>query len=148
MPENSFIEGVNDSKKISAKKREKVYENIIKEAIEYNTYIIEEKIIDDINILNATKLAVKNVISKMKIKPEIIFIDALDKIETEKIPYKSIIKGDQKIYSIAAASIVAKVTRDKIMEEYEKIYPGYGFSKHKGYGTKQHINAIKNMRIN
>jgi ribonuclease HII len=84
----------------------------------------------------------------MKIKPEIIFIDALDKIETEKIPYKSIIKGDQKIYSIAAASIVAKVTRDKIMEEYEKIYPGYGFSKHKGYGTKQHINAIKNMRIN
>lgn len=148
MPENSFIEGVDDSKKLSPKKREKIYEEIIKEAIEYNTYIIDEKIIDDINILNATKLAVKNVILKMETRPEIILIDALDKIETQNIPYESIIKGDQKIYSIAAASIIAKVTRDKIMEEYEKIYPGYGFSKHKGYGTKEHINAIKTIRIN
>lgn len=145
MPKNSFIEGINDSKKISEKKREKLYELITKEAIAYSVGIVDHKKIDEINILNATKLALKISIENLKIKPNIILVDALNNMDTCGIPYKSIIKGDAKIYSIACASIIAKVTRDRIMMEWDNIYPEYGFEKHKGYGTAMHISKIKEI---
>ena len=143
MPENSMIEGVNDSKKVSEKKREILYDKILEEAISYSVAIIGQDIIDEINILNATKQGVTNVIKGLDITPELIIIDALEHINTNGVPYKSIIKGDAKCYSISAASIIAKVTRDRIMRQWEEIYPQYGFSQHKGYGTAKHISAIK-----
>ena len=143
MKEDSFIEGVNDSKKVSEKKREILYDKIIAEAIAYSVAIIGQDIIDEINILNATKMGVTKVIEELSTKPELIIIDALEHIDTKGIPYESIIKGDAKCYSIAAASIIAKVTRDRIMRQWDEVYPQYGFSKHKGYGTKMHIEAIK-----
>lgn len=105
--------------------------------------IIDETKIDEINILQATKLGLTTSLKELKTKPEIILVDALNKIDTLGIPYKSIIKGDATSYSIAAASIIAKVTRDRIMQSYDKIYPEYGFARHKGYGTAAHIEAIK-----
>ncbi len=143
MPENSMIEGVNDSKKVSEKKRENLYELIIKEALSYSVAIIGQDVIDDINILNATKQGVTEVVEGLKIKPDLILVDALEHINTKGIPYEPIIKGDAKCYAIAAASIVAKVTRDRIMREWDEVYPQYGFIKHKGYGTKAHMEAIK-----
>ena len=147
MPKNSMIEGVNDSKKISEKKREKLYELITKEAIAYSVGIVDQKVIDDINILNATKKALTEAILDLKVKPDVIMVDALNKIDTCGIPYISVIKGDAKVYSISCASIIAKVTRDRMMYEYDKIYPEYGFAKHKGYGTALHINNIKDHGI-
>ncbi len=143
LPKDSFIEGVNDSKKISEKKREKVYEQIIENAISYSVGIVDEEGIDEINILNATKLALTTAIKGLKVKPDLILVDALNNIDTCGIPYKSIIKGDANEYSIAAASIIAKVTRDRIMQQWDEIYPEYGFAKHKGYGTAAHIQVIK-----
>lgn len=143
MPKDSMIEGVNDSKKVSEKKRETLYEQIINEAIAYGVGIIDQKEIDKINILNATKKGLTTAIKELKVKPQRILVDALTGIDTLGIPYTSIIKGDAKAYSIAAASIIAKVTRDRIMREWDEIYPEYGFEKHKGYGTKMHIDAIK-----
>lgn len=143
LPKDSFIEGVNDSKKVSEKKREKLYEEITSEAISYGVGIVDQKEIDEINILNATKHAVTMAIEKLNPKPDIILVDALTNIDTKGIPYRSIIKGDAKEYSIAAASIIAKVTRDRIMKEWDEVYPQYGFGKHKGYGTSAHISAIK-----
>ena len=143
LPKDSMIEGVNDSKKVSEKKREKVYEEIIKEAIDWGVGICDQNEIDDINILQATKLALTRAIESLKTKPDLILVDALTNIDTKGIPYRSIIKGDAKDYSIAAASIIAKVTRDRMMYEYDKIYPQYGFAGHKGYGTAKHIAAIK-----
>ena len=110
MPKDSMIEGVNDSKKVSEKKREKLYEEITKEAISYGVAIIDQNEIDRINILNATKHGLTTSIKELKVKPDIILVDALTKIDTCGIPYNSIIKGDAKSYSIAAASIIAKVT--------------------------------------
>ena len=143
MKKESFIEGVNDSKKISETKREILYEKIINEAVAWSTGIVDEKRIDEINILNATKEALTEAIAKLKVKPELILVDALEKIDTLSIPYISVIKGDAKIYSISCASIIAKVTRDRMMREYDKLYPEYGFLGHKGYGTAKHIEAIK-----
>ena len=143
LPKDSMIEGVNDSKKVSEKKREKVYEEIIKEAIDWGVGICDQNEIDDINILQATKLALTRAIESLKTKPDLILVDALTNIDTKGIPFRSIIKGDAKEYSIAAASIIAKVTRDRMMYEYDKIYPQYGFAGHKGYGTAKHIAAIK-----
>ena len=143
LPENSFIEGINDSKKISEKKREKIYEQIIEEAIAYSVGIVDQRKIDEINILNATKLGVKIALEGLGVKPELIMVDALNNMDTLGIPYISVVKGDAKNYSIAAASIIAKVTRDKIMQEWDEVYPIYGFSKHKGYGTAEHIRIIK-----
>lgn len=145
LPKNSFIEGVNDSKKVSEKKREKLYEEIVKEAIDYSVGIVDQKTIDEINILNATKLGVKLALEGLKQKPEIIMVDALNNIDTLGIPYISVIKGDAKNYCIAAASIIAKVTRDRIMREWDEVYPAYGFAKHKGYGTAEHIRIIKEV---
>lgn len=143
MPRNSMIEGVNDSKKVSEKKREKLYEEITSSSIAWAVGIIGQNEIDDINILNATKKGLTQALTELEQRPDIILVDALTKIDTLGIPYESIIKGDAKSYSIAAASIVAKVTRDRIMRQWDEIYPQYGFEKHKGYGTAMHINAIK-----
>ena len=153
MPRNSMIEGINDSKKIAEKKREKLYELITEEAISYGVGIVGQKEIDEINILQATKkgltLAIKEMEEKLRknpksgiIKPDVILVDALTKINTDGIPYKSIIHGDAISYSISCASIIAKVTRDRIMRQWDEVYPQYGFAKHKGYGTAAHIAAI------
>lgn len=147
MPKDSMIEGVNDSKKVSEKKREKLYELITQEAICYAVGIIDQKEIDKINILNATKKGLIQAVKDLKIKPQAILVDALTNIDTCGVPYLSIIKGDAKSYSIAAASIIAKVTRDRIMRQWDEIYPQYGFEKHKGYGTAMHIAAIKEYGI-
>ena len=143
MKPDSFIEGINDSKKISEKKREKLYEQITEEAIDWAVGIVDQNEIDEINILNATKKALHMAISNLKVKPDRILVDALEHIDTCGVPYTSIIKGDAKVYSISAASIIAKVTRDRMMQEYDEIYPEYGFAGHKGYGTAKHIQAIK-----
>lgn len=143
LPEDSFIEGVNDSKKVSEKKREKIYEKIIEEAIAYSVGIVDQKTIDDINILNATKLGVKLALEGLTQRPDVIMVDALNNMDTLGIPYISVVKGDAKNYCIAAASIIAKVTRDRIMRQWDEVYPIYGFSKHKGYGTAEHIRIIK-----
>lgn len=143
MPKDSMIEGVNDSKKVSEKKREKLYDSILDEAISYSVAIIGQDIIDEINILNATKQGVTKVVEELNVKPNLILVDALTHIDTKGIPYDSIIKGDAKCYNIAAASIIAKVTRDRIMRQWDEIYPQYGFINHKGYGTAKHIEAIK-----
>ena len=143
MPEDSMIEGVNDSKKVSEKKRELLYDKIIEEAISYSVAIIGQDVIDDINILNATKSGVTSVVEGLDVKPDLIIIDALEHINTKGIPYEPIVKGDAKCYSIAAASILAKVTRDRIMREWDTVYPQYGFIQHKGYGTKMHMDAIR-----
>ena len=143
MPANSMIEGVNDSKKISEKKREKLYDQILEEAISYGVGIIGQDEIDEINILNATKKGLTMSLKELTVKPDLIIVDALTHIDTMGIQYESIIKGDAKCYSISVASIIAKVTRDRIMREWDKVYPEYGFEKHKGYGTSAHIEAIK-----
>ena len=147
MPQDSFIEGVNDSKKVSEKKREKLYDEITSSAVAWAVAIIDQKEIDDINILNATKKGLTTALMELSEKPDIILVDALTGIDTLGIPYQSIIKGDAKSYSIAAASIIAKVTRDRIMRQWDEIYPEYGFEKHKGYGTKAHIEVIKSNGI-
>ena len=143
MPKDSMIEGVNDSKKVSEKKREKLYDVILEEAISYSVAIIGQDVIDEINILNATKEGVTKVVEGSDVKPNLILVDALTHINTKGIPYDSIIKGDAKCYNISCASIIAKVTRDRIMREWDEIYPQYGFINHKGYGTAKHIQALK-----
>ena len=143
MPKDSMLEWVNDSKKVTEKRREILYEKILEEAISYGIAVIDQEEIDDINILQATKKGLTQAVTSMEIKPDVILVDALTGIDTLGIPYKSIIKGDANSYSIAAASILAKVTRDRIMREWDKVYPEYGFEKHKGYGTAKHIEAIK-----
>ena len=147
MKPESFIEYVNDSKKVSETKREMLYKKITEEAVAWSTGIVDEKKIDELNILNATKKALTDAIDKLEVKPDVILVDALDKIDTKGIRYISVIKGDAKIYSISAASIIAKVTRDRIMKEYDEVYPEYGFAGHKGYGTAKHIQAIKEHGI-
>ena len=143
MPRNSKIEGINDSKKILENKREELYDKILEEAISYGVGIVDEKEIDEINILQATKKALTLSIQELTKRPDLILVDALKGIDTLNIPYQSIIKGDALCYSISAASIIAKVTRDRIMRQWEEIYPQYGFEKHKGYGTAYHISAIR-----
>ncbi len=147
LPQTSFIEGINDSKKVSEKKRELLYEQITNEAIAWSVGIIDQREIDKINILNATKKALTMAVEELEIKPELILVDALEHINTLGIPVQSIIKGDATRYSIAAASIIAKVTRDRIMRQWDEVYPQYGFASHKGYGTAKHIQAIKEYGI-
>ena len=143
--ENDFIEGIKDSKKISAKKRDILYDEIIDKAYDFSVSIINEDIIDDVNILKATHHAMKCALGSLKQKPDIVLIDGLD---TGIKHYKTIhiVNGDNLSHSIAAASIIAKVTRDRIMNEYDKIYPSYKFAKHKGYGTKYHMEHVRNNK--
>ncbi|MBQ7918009.1 MAG: ribonuclease HII [Clostridia bacterium] len=142
MPLDDIIEGVDDSKKISEKKRELLAEQIKEKAICYTVEMVDEETIDKINILEATKLAMKRSIEKMTIKPDVVLVDAISKLDVNT-NIRGIIKGDALSYSVGCASILAKVTRDKLMTELAKEYPVYGFEKHKGYGTKAHIEAIK-----
>ena len=141
LDKDSIIEGVNDSKKLSEKKRELLFEQIKDRAIAYHVELVDEMTIDTINILNATKLGMLTCLEKINPKPDITLIDAV-KLNTD-YPTESIIKGDALSYSIACASILAKVTRDRLMLELDEKYPEYGFKKHKGYGTKAHIEALK-----
>ncbi len=143
MPLNDgdIIEGINDSKKLSEKKREMLYDKIVEKAIAYHVELVDEETIDTINILNATKVGMMACIDNLTVKPDVVLIDAV-KINSD-IETVSIIKGDQLSYSIACASILAKVTRDRLMLEIDNEYPEYQFAKHKGYGTKVHIEALK-----
>lgn len=141
LEEDKIIQGINDSKKLTEKKREELYEKIISTAIDYCIVPIDEKTIDEINILNATKLGMEKALSGLKNKPYIVLIDAV-KINTTTMQ-ENIIKGDAKSYNIAAASILAKVFRDRLMKALAEKYPNYNFEKHKGYGTKDHIQALK-----
>ena len=144
MPLDDLIDGVDDSKKLSEKKRELYSEQIKQKAIAYSICEIDENMIDEINILNATKLCMSKAVNALKIKPEVVFVDALKLNEIdESIRQVSIIKGDAKSYNIACASIIAKVYRDRLMVELDKKYPEYELAKNKGYGTKKHIEAIK-----
>lgn len=146
LPKDCDILYLNDSKKVSQKKRETLYDEIYKKALAVGIGMTSEKVIDEINILNATYEAMRMAVSKLSVTPDLLLNDAvtIPGIETEQVP---IIKGDAKSASIAAASIVAKVTRDRMMEEYDQIYPQYQFAKNKGYGTKAHIEAIKEYGI-
>jgi ribonuclease HII len=137
-----FIPGVNDSKKLSENRRNILSERILNSAFEVTTHFIDNEEIDEINILNATKKAMRVSVEKLNTIPDIIFVDALI-IPDIEIKQLSLIHGDALSVAIAAASIIAKVKRDSMMVEYDKIYPGYGFSQNKGYGTAQHIAALK-----
>lgn len=141
LPKDFHVHGINDSKKLSEKKREELYQIILDHAVAWGIGIVDHQVIDEINILNAAKKAMTEAVSAMKIQPEHLLIDAV-KLENVPISQTPIIKGDAKSLSIAAASIVAKVTRDRMMVEMEEIYPGYGFAQNKGYGTKAHYEGI------
>lgn len=146
LPKNFQLEGLTDSKKMSEKKREIFYDYIMEHAISVGIGMMSEKVIDEVNIYEATKLAMYEAIENSKVKPDHVLIDAM-KLEKLKIPSTSIIKGDAKSISIAAASVIAKVTRDRMMVELDKKYPMYGFAKHKGYPTKAHVEAIEKYGI-
>ncbi|MBR4618968.1 MAG: ribonuclease HII [Bacilli bacterium] len=145
LPEKFNLEGLTDSKKLSEKKRDFFFEEIKKQALGIGIGIIDEEIIDEVNIYEATKLAMKKAIENCNIKPEHILIDAMP-LNLE-IPTTSIIKGDLKSITISAASVIAKVTRDKMMYELDKKYPMYNFKGNKGYPTKAHVEAIKKYGI-
>ena len=140
------IPGINDSKKLSEAKREYLYEEIRNKAVDYSVGIVDEGIIDEINILNATYLAMKKALKGLKLKPECLLLDAVSLKDVE-LPQVPIVKGDTKSLSIAAASILAKVERDRIISSYDSLYPEYMFGKHKGYGTKAHIESIKKFGL-
>ena len=140
LDKNSIIDGVNDSKKISTKKREELYEKIIQTAISYAIVEVDAETIDKINILNATKQGMIKALNSLNIVPDTVLIDAV-KLDID-IPQENIIKGDAKSYNIAAASILAKVYRDNLMKKIAQQYPQYQFEKHKGYGTKLHIEKL------
>lgn len=145
LPVNYKLAGLTDSKKLSEKKREEFYDILVKDAISYGIGIIDNDKIDEVNIYEATKLAMLDAIKNMKVKPEYLLIDAM-RLNTD-IPSNSIIKGDSKSLSIAAASVIAKVVRDRMMLELDKKYPYYDFKNNKGYPTKKHIEAIKEHGI-
>lgn len=146
LPKNYFLDGLNDSKQLSEKKREKFFDIIINDAISVGVGVVDAKTIDEINILEASRLAMKKAISNLKVQPEYILSDAM-KLEGINIPYKDIIHGDALSLSIAAASVIAKVTRDRMMIDLDKKYPMYGFKKHKGYPTKEHIENVKKYGV-
>jgi ribonuclease HII len=143
LKKDSYILGIDDSKKISKKKREQLFEQIMNDCIDYSIGISTVEEIDEINILQATKLSMRRAYENISIKPNIVLIDAVD----PNIPVKihKTIKGDEKSYVIGASSIVAKVIRDRLMEDYSKEYKGYGFEKNSGYGTKQHIEKLREI---
>lgn len=141
LDKESIIDKINDSKKLTEKTREKLYDEIINKAIAYQIELVDEVTIDTINILNATKLGMLTCINNISVRPDVVLIDAV-KIDGD-IQTEAIIKGDALSYSIACASILAKVTRDRYMLKMDEKYPNYNFKKHKGYGTKEHIENLK-----
>lgn len=144
LPHDSKILYLNDSKQLTAKKRGELYDVIMREAVAVGIGYASPARIDEINILQATYEAMREAISKLSVKPDVLLNDAV-KIPQVDIRQVPIIKGDAKSVSIAAASIVAKVTRDRLMEEYDKVLPGYGFASNKGYGSAEHIAALKEI---
>ena len=141
LPEGTFIEGINDSKKLSEKKREELFDVICEKASAYCIAEVSHTRIDEINILNATFEAMNKAVNGLNIRPDYVLIDG-NRIKGMEIPHETVVKGDAKSISIAAASILAKVSRDRVMYEMAEQYPLYGFDKHKGYGTKAHCDAI------
>ncbi len=146
LDDDCVIEGMNDSKKLSEKKRDALFDIIKEKALAYSVYSVDEKTIDKINILNATMLAMQGAVNGLDIKPGKVIIDG-NKCPELDIPAESVVKGDSKSMAIASASILAKVSRDRFIREQAKIYPEYGFEKHKGYGTKAHYEAIEKYGI-
>lgn len=142
LPKDFILEGLTDSKKLTEKKRDEYYDYIMEHALSVSVGMMDEKVIDEVNIYEATKLAMYQAINNSSITPEHVLIDAM-KLEELEIPSTSIIKGDAKSISIAAASVIAKVTRDRMMIELDQKYPMYGFKSHKGYPTKKHVEAIE-----
>ena len=142
LPKDCYIEYLNDSKKVSEKRREALYYEIKEKAIAIGVGIVSPQVIDDINILEATYVAMKEAVGKLNVTPQMLLVDAVH-IPGIGIPQVGIVKGDAKSVSIAAASIIAKVTRDRMMYDYDKLYPEYGFAGHKGYGTKAHMEALR-----
>lgn len=145
LDDENAADGVDDSKKVSEKKREALYDVLREKAVAYKICRIEPEEIDEINILEATRKCMKMCIEGLAVKPDLVLVDAVKPDVSVKT--EAIIKGDAKSYNIGAASIIAKVFRDKLMEEYDETYPDYGFAKNKGYGTKVHIDAIKENGI-
>ncbi len=141
-PQGVLIDGVNDSKKLTEKKREELFHYIHEKALAVGIGIVSHDVIDKINILQASFLAMNKAIALLKIKPQQLLVDG-NFFSHESFPVENIIKGDSLSHSIAAASIIAKVTRDALMVEMHEQYPQYGFAQHKGYGTKAHIEAIR-----
>ena len=146
LPKDFVLEGLTDSKKLTEKKRDEYYDYIMDHALSIGIGMMDNKVIDEVNIYEATKLAMYQAVENSKITPEHVLIDAM-KLEKLSMPSTSIIKGDAKSISIAAASVIAKVTRDRMMIELDKKYPMYGFTDHKGYPTKKHLEAIKEYGI-
>lgn len=144
LPKDCEILYLNDSKKLSPKRREALYDEILGKAVAWSVARVEPERIDEINILQATFEAMREAVSKLQIRPDIILVDAVH-IPDIDIPQESIVKGDAKSLSIAAASVIAKVTRDRIMEEYAETYPGYGLERNMGYGTEEHRKALKSL---
>ncbi|HEY6953399.1 MAG TPA: ribonuclease HII [Bacteroidota bacterium] len=141
-PSGTIIKGVEDSKKLTEKKREELFPLIKDQALCVGVGIVSHDVIDRINILQATILAMHKAIDDLTLKPDFVIVDG-NSFRHDVYPFQNIIDGDEKSFTIAAASIIAKVTRDRLMEEYHLRYPLYGFARHKGYGTKQHLDAIR-----
>lgn len=146
LPVNYKLSGLDDSKKLSEKKREKFYDIIMKDAIAVGIGVVDAKKIDEINILEASRLAMKLAIENLNVKPEFVLSDAM-KLDNIDIPYEAIIHGDSLSLSIAAGSVIAKVTRDRMMYELDEKYPEYGFAQHKGYPTKKHLENLQKYGI-
>lgn len=146
LPVNYTLDGLIDSKQLTEKKRDKFYDIIMKDAISVGVGVVDAKTIDEINILEASRLAMKIAIENLDVKPEFVLSDAM-KLTNIDIPYKDIVHGDALSLSIAAGSVIAKVTRDRMMYELDKKYPEYGFAKHKGYPTKAHLEMIEKYGI-
>ncbi|EGD38405.1 ribonuclease HII [Streptococcus sanguinis] len=145
LPPECKIKGLNDSKKIPKKKHQDIYQAVLDKALAVGVGLMNNEIIDQVNIYEATKLAMKEALSKLSLKPDYLLIDAM-KLDVD-IPQESIIKGDANSLSIAAASIVAKVTRDKLMADYDKKFPGYDFAKNAGYGTRSHLQGLERSGV-
>lgn len=145
LPENLYLERLDDSKKLSAKVREVLYDEIISAAISWNVVSVDIEEIDDKNIYQATLEGMKRAVEGLDVQPDFVLTDAM-KVEFGEIKSRSIVHGDALSASIAAASIIAKVTRDRLADEWAKIYPGYGFEHNRGYGTREHIAAIEKLK--
>ena len=146
LPAGLTIEGLNDSKKLSEKRREALYEEITAKALAWAVCLVDEKTIDEINILQATYRAMRGAVERLTLRPDLCLVDG-NRDPGLGLPTKTVVKGDAACASVAAASILAKVTRDRLMVEYDRQYPGYGFAVHKGYGTKAHYAALQALGL-
>lgn len=146
LPEGLVIEGLNDSKKLSEKRREALYEQITTQAVAWAVCLVDEAVIDEINILQATFRAMRGAVAKLGLQPDLCLVDG-NRDPGLGLPTRTVVKGDASCASVAAASILAKVTRDRLMYAYDAQYPGYGFAVHKGYGTKAHYAAIQQLGL-